>query len=171
MSTAVARKDTPCFTPECQGPGFSSDSKVIDIAIKRAVKHREESLSQDAHFKALLNELVVIVGNCFQQNWDGYNADPVTQSSVLEALTLLRSIKGRYTLPDELTAEPDGSIALDWYGPDNKTYSVSVNGHGNIIFSGRFPDGGSLFGVHPLSNKLPQTLAESIYRIKSTPLP
>ena len=170
MSTAVARKDSPCFTPECLGSGFSNDSKVIDIAIKRAAKHSHEALSQDAHFKVLLNELAMVVGNCSCDNWDGYGAQPIPRSAILEALTLLKLIKGLYyILPDEITAEPDGSIALDWYGTNNKVYSVSVGGNGSLVFSGRFADGGSLFGVHPFSNKLPETLADSIGRIKSTP--
>ena len=167
MSTAVARNDFPRITPESRGHGFSDDSKIISLHLRRAAIHRQKSLSQETQFRALANEIAAIATECVNDNWDGYNAQPILQPAISEVIGLLHLIRDQSRLPDEATAEPDGSISLDWHGQNNKTYSISVNGTGSLVFSGRFPDGGSLFGVEGYSCILPRIVTDAIVRIKN----
>lgn len=167
MSTAVARNHSTRLTPEFRGHGVSDDSKVISLHLRRTVRHRQESLTQEAHFTALANELAIIANECALENWDGYNAQPISPAAIREAIGLLYLVRDQSILPDESTAEPDGSISLDWYGANKKVYSISVNGKENLVFSGRFPDGGSLFGVEVFSTILPKAVTDSIARIKN----
>lgn len=72
----------------------------------------------DSKLRALFHE-------CSEANWDGYDAEPVSPLAANLAEEFILSLPDDIPLP-ELSAEPDGSISLDWIISRQCLYSLSL---------------------------------------------
>lgn len=73
---------------------------------------------------ALLAQLRHLATECQNANWDGYDAEPVTNEALALAASFLRALPSGFPLPD-LCVEPDGSVAMEWHFGRYKRFSAS----------------------------------------------
>ena len=90
---------------------------------------------------AVLIKLNILHLECKVENWDGYGARPIADKTIENALELAISLCGKGLPIPEFTPEPDGEIALEWYGDDNSVVSVSVAPSGQIAYAAVQSDG------------------------------
>lgn len=79
----------------------------------------------------LLDQLAELSHEYSEPDWDGEGAAAVSASTVFRAELFIRSLPESLQAP-ELSAEPDGAIALEWMPSRYKTFSISI-GEGNRI--------------------------------------
>lgn len=122
--------------------------------------HSSAALSkQPAH-----NELASVWYECNTPNWDGYDALPVEPLTVMNTYDFIEALPLGTPLPS-ISAEPDGSIALEWYRHPRWILSVSIHSTRTIYYA-------ALFGVEntrgsmPLFDELPATILNLIQRVQ-----
>lgn len=72
-----------------------------------------------------LNRLYELAAECAEVDWDGCDAEAVSQSAVEHSAHFIRRLPEELPLP-EISVEPDGEIAFDWSPTPAQTFSVSI---------------------------------------------
>ncbi|MGM7318918.1 hypothetical protein [Idiomarina sp. ST10R2A5] len=98
----------------------------------------------------LVDELFTLFVHCRKSNWDGFDARPVSESTVAKSLELIIALNSEEAAACELTAEPDGDIAFDWSSESGEIFSISVNENGTLNYAGHFSDKNKVYGVTDL---------------------
>ena len=80
-------------------------------------------------------ELNTVFNECSKENWDGYNAVPISKSVYLNAKKLLTMLPSSFPEPDILP-EPDGSIGLEWHKEPDVSFMISVNSTNELYYAG-----------------------------------
>lgn len=117
---------------------------------------------QKQNRKRLNQELEEVFSECSQANWDGYGAKPITNFTHREAEIFLDGLPVILPSP-HIVPQPDGGVAFEWSGEENKTFVASLNGDGLIYFSWYFgsPESGGS-GREKLSENIPRHITRHI---------
>jgi len=70
-----------------------------------------------------LSQLQKLATDCADEDWDGYGAKPISIEAILRTEDFLRCLPNNIPIP-EATAEPDGSISLDWVYSQSRSLSI-----------------------------------------------
>ncbi len=132
----------------------SSDIDVCELPIKGAVNWTEVTL----------NELDELFEECSEQNWDEYEAVPISHETYSEAIKLVNLLPASYPQPD-ISPEPDGGIGFEWYKEKGYTFVISVYGKNAISFAGIFGRGNEIHGTEIFNNIVPSFIHESLKRL------
>lgn len=108
----------------------------------------------------------VIVENC-KPGWDGHDAKALSVSLLPKALKLSKKLDQFNTLP-EITPEPDGEIALEWFGNDGSTFSISIGKDNKLRYAGLFPHNNKVYGVEDLDSPNEKILSGYIQKVISS---
>jgi len=101
---------------------------------------------------AVANQFLKIQQECSSEGWDGYDAKRVEDKILGNAISFVNSLDEKIPIP-EICPEPDGEIAVEWYGENKSTISISI-GVGDIInYAAIFPDQHKANGTDALKNE------------------
>ena len=81
-----------------------------------------------------INELDDVRWDCSRPGWEGYQAAPVSEEAIENALRFLESLPGETGEPS-VAAEPDGSISFEWHHDPYHTLSVSITSHAELYYA------------------------------------
>jgi hypothetical protein len=98
------------------------------------VGNGESSVALFGDKAAALDQLEQLAAECSEQGWDGYDAQPVSGIAKLNAEHFIRMLPDRFPLP-EFSAEPDGSISLDWIKSRNSVFTLSIGDNDRVAFA------------------------------------
>ena len=108
---------------------------------KRIVEMREEIRSHLLASYVLRNtaertlmELDEVRAEASQGGWNGYDALPLNPSAYVFARAFLNALPTTAPLP-QVSADPDGEVALDWIFGERKALSVSIGSTGRCTFA------------------------------------
>ena len=85
-----------------------------------------------------------------KKNWDGEDADPVSQSAVDAALKVAAKLTDSVETP-EIAADPHGNVEFDWNLENGTMFTISVGHSGEIAISGLNPGKARLRGLEEKS--------------------
>lgn len=111
--------------PAPQHAAVADEAGVIREKALDVSKHIERSWVLFGSKKDALDRLYELAAECAEADWDGYDAEAVSQSAVEHSAYFIRRLPEDLPLP-EISVEPDGEIALDWSPTPTQTFSVSV---------------------------------------------
>ena len=114
---------------------------------------------------AILIGLGGLYSRCRDRDWDGYDADPVTEEHIISALKLVKVVIDAGLPMPEFGAEPDGVVVLDWYGANRSVISISVDLSGQLDWASVLPDGSRVRGSTTFKGKLDDTIKQAIQDI------
>jgi hypothetical protein len=142
--------------------GVSEDAVELQVKIMRLSSDEPQSMILDK--QKLLQELYEVFRECSEVNWDNYGARATNLDFFSEALRFLKTLPLTLTRP-ELTVDPDGEIAFEWYGDrSRRVFSVSVGSNNELTYAGIFgsskSNGNEYFG-----DELPKTILDNIRRV------
>jgi hypothetical protein len=101
---------------------------------------------------SIANQYLKIWQECLVEGWDGYDAKPVEERILENLIQFVDALDKDIPIP-ELCPEPDGEIAVEWYGKNKSTISISI-GVGDIInYAAIFPDQLKANGTDSLKNE------------------
>lgn len=113
--------------------------------------------------KEVLRELNEVYEGTSSPDWDGYEAEPVTEDNYQAAITFLKALPEDFPAP-EIAADPDGEISLEWYTDKTKTFSVSI-GRDTLTYAGLLgPE--QPHGTEPFKGEIPEVILQYIRRFK-----
>ena len=103
----------------------SSEAQAIRQAVSALAERAEQSQALFGEKAAALTQLYQLAADCAQTDWDGSGANEIEPLAVWYAEEFIRALPDFIPLP-EFTAEPDGSVSLDWICSRNRMFSISV---------------------------------------------
>ncbi len=112
-----------------------------------------------------LGEALEALGEVYEEcseNWDGYGASAVGLDTYLESRRFLQLIPTTLPFP-EITIEPDGEIAFEWYEGPRMILSVSVGSDNALTYAGLFGIN-KTHGMEYFGDELPATILSNLQR-------
>jgi|CXWL01.1.fsa_nt_gi hypothetical protein len=152
------------FSPETEG--VSNPAKDTSAAAHVAMDHFTKTISNRNPWDRLKEELLSVFLKCSQQGWDGYDATPLSDIALKRAMEYVSSLPKEILLP-EVTPEPDGEVALEWYGKNGSVFSISFGESDTISYAGLFSDNTKAHGVERLDSPNKKILEKFITRALS----
>jgi len=141
--------------------GFvSDDSETYEDIIEIEVVADSTDLGTQ-QMGAALGE---IYKECSSPNWDGYDAQPISNAAYFEAMKLISLLPEEYDNP-EIIPEPTGEIAFEWYRGKRFVFVISVGGHSLISYAGLFGSSSKIHGSEYLGDTFPSTIAYNISKL------
>lgn len=153
-------------TMDLPGFGLSEESLLLRSQYVEGI-HTDSKTAQAGRYKRIsevLEKLIDIYSDCSDAGWDGYNAQVIGESALIDAANLYSILPTDVENP-EVTPEPDGGIGFEWYINNWNTLSLSVQGDKIIVYSGLFGGNDTDHGHKPLTDKLHPTLNQLIHRL------
>ena len=111
-----------------------------------------------------LQQLDRVYDECSEPAWDGYEADPISLDTYLEARKLLSMIPVSLPQP-EISAEPDGEIGFEWYKDRYSVFVVSVGGNNILTYAALFGKDCKANGTEFLGRALPPSIVPNVKRV------
>ena len=112
-------------------------------------------------------QLVQTLNDLFKQcsvpGWDGYGAKPIDKESYYESLRFIQYLPDFLPNP-EVTIEPDGEIAFEWFNSKRRVFSVSVSRNGELAYAGLLGYN-KTHGTEFFGDELPKTILDNIQRV------
>jgi len=143
---------------DCLGFRSFGSTGVSDVAtqVEQAV---EESLNHylESRLEVLVPEIVSLHGVS-----DGASI-PVDEHTVLAAVQFAYSLPRFGPMP-EVSADPDGEVSFDWFGPSGEMFSVSVNKNKRLAYAGWFGEMSRIHGIEKLAESCPPQIVRGIQK-------
>ncbi len=112
----------------------SDPALVIREKARDAADHFEEAETHSPRVHASTQELWALQNECGESNWDGEDAVPLSRLAVEQTIHLLHLLPSHLPLP-EFTAEPDGSISVDWIVARHSLVSASIGTNNRVAYA------------------------------------
>jgi len=138
----LAISDISIGYPVHSGNGIASESEILEKLLDLFIENLKttESIGRFSELQNTLDELTEILKDCSQDNWDGYNAKPVSIDTYLEANDIIRNLNtsfSNFPMP-EILPEPDGDIAFEWNDQWGRSFVFSIDDNKTITYAGIF---------------------------------
>jgi hypothetical protein len=116
------------------GSAVSDEADQLRRAASDAADAIERSQALFGSKASVIAEIWQLARECTEPGWDGYDAKPVPIEVVGRAVALLRALPANIPMP-EVSAEPDGSIALEWHRSRHTVLSLSVGTENGLAYA------------------------------------
>jgi len=144
----------------CVSGGVSNEAKSIEQYLHEILRPSPGDSVLSGWRNRLKNIVRDIQKECSFQDWDGYDAKPISSQT---AQLMFRFIDN---LPDnifisEIVPEPDGNLAIEWNNGENVHFSVSLTSmeeHGIIIYAGYFGKHDKQYGENIYLDEIPASV-------------
>jgi hypothetical protein len=107
---------------------------MLAAIVEKTRMHLLASFSVRRGYESALNELEEARNEASVQGWNGYDARPMNPEAYSNAKIFLQSMPSTAPFP-EISADPDGDVALDWSFSPGKALSVSIGPSGRCTFA------------------------------------
>jgi hypothetical protein len=119
--------------------GFSREADYIDKEKKSLIDRLLETFSFGERERKIISLFNSSLSECVHDNWDGYNALPVSLMTYIKALIFLLTLPASVKLPD-ISSDPDGSVSMEWYRSPEWLFSLSIDADGKLDYAAIFGD-------------------------------
>jgi hypothetical protein len=109
------------------------------------------------------DELNFISEKCREANWDGYQAEPVSEDTYQLAGQLLKALPLGSSMP-VIGAEADGHLTMEWFRSPRRTLSVSISPAGELHYAALM-GASKAYGTEPFFGEVPEAIMNLINRI------
>ena len=118
-------------------------AETYAVYLLHSAPRRELALEHQEECNAAIRDLLITAG---KKNWDGEDAEPVTEDAVNFALKIVRKLPGNVA-PPEIFSDPEGNIEFDWHLDNGTMFTISVGRPGDLAISGLRPGKSKLSGM------------------------
>lgn len=161
MSAIAMDADLYCVSyPRSRGVGpEANEIQRQEIRIER------EAPGSGAKLRAAVAAIAAAFVECSAPDWDGHGAAPANLASARHAVLLLREVLLVVPEAPEVSIDPDGETALEWYRGPRRVFSVSIGPSGGLTYAGIFGES-KVHGVDPhVGEGLPREIRAGIQRV------
>jgi hypothetical protein len=162
--SAVALRIDSFFSPHTDR-GISDDAAVLLTRIKEVGKDISDTETLGKNYREALNALRACYNDCLTEDWAGEGAEPVMLADLLAAERFLRTLPTLLPRP-EVSVDPDGEFAFEWYNSDRDVLSVSIGRQGKISYAARFGKNRT-HGTEYFGDELPSVITANLERLFS----
>ena len=138
--------------------GVSPESRTIQQVLNDAKQHSRQPISRS--WQTFLKDTVRDFSQRYaHEGWDGYDANPISTTSMVAALQLIDKLPENIQEP-HVVPEPDGEIALEWRAGEDMLFSLTASGltliYAAVIGRNR------RYGEERFFDELPQVIEETL---------
>jgi len=137
--------------------GVSEESRKIREMLA-SISSQQRRLASLAWKDSLVEEISQIYRTCSEVGWDGYEAEPISKESVVQAAQLLQLLPNGVRSPSVVPV-PGGDISFQWHGEEHKDFTLGVSGQ-SLVYAGIFGGSSKAYGEERFSPVLPRTVVE-----------
>jgi hypothetical protein len=166
MTTATAilgRRPGPIVRPRSTA---QSEPASTLAAIREKIRdHLLDSYAVSGAIENALAELDSVCAGTTQEGWNGYGARRLSADAAYYARLFLQALPPSAPVP-EVSADPDGEIALDWQFAPGMALSVSIGAAGRCSFAwmrGRR----TYSGTEWVDDDIPTPIADALWQLAS----
>jgi len=138
------------FMPSTRG--MSDPARYTEKAAFDVIEHYTATLINEHPLERILDSLSGLLWDCSEANWDGYGANRISEKAVNNAMLYLSLLSKEIPVP-EVSPEPDGEVALEWFGSDGSVLSLSFGNNKLIRYAGVFSDESKVHGVERIDSE------------------
>lgn len=143
--------------------GTSETALFVSQQTEAGLDLLKNSVTFGLSSKKVLEELTLTFEECRESNWDGYQAEPVSDETYQLAVQLLKALPLGTSTP-AIGAEPDGHLTMEWYRSTHRTLSVSISPESEIHYAALVGTS-KAYGTEPFFGDVPETVMNLINRI------
>ena len=143
--------------------GVSEEASVLQGRIAMVLNRMLQSETLGEPISEALNALREVFEECSEDNWDGYGASAISINTYLESRRFLQILPTTIPIP-EITAEPDGEIAFEWFIKPRRILSVSVGSDRILTYAGIFGIN-KTHGTEYFGDELPAAILSNLQRL------
>lgn len=144
-------------------PGTSNEARYVAETARAAHRHLNESNGLGLRRQEALDELIAVAQERKGPNWDGYDAEPISEDACKLAYRFLEALPPGVPMPS-IGAEPDGDLTLEWYHSPHHTLSVSVSSEGDLHYSALVGPN-KAYGTEAFFGEVPEAILDLIRRV------
>ncbi len=138
-----------------------SESAEKLILIREGIRqHLLASYTVRREAERALDELAQVQSEAARSGWNGYQAKPVTLWACVHAKLFIEALPTTAPAP-EVSADPDGDVALDWVFGRRKALSVSIGPTGRCTFAWMLGHR-TYRGTDWLNDGIPETISRAL---------
>jgi hypothetical protein len=145
----------------------SLEANIVREVGSILIQNAETSHSLFGVKASMISEILALVDECEEENWDGEGAKAIDDRVAGRAVSLIRALPAGVRMP-EIAPEVDGRISLDWILTQHSFFSISVgpsnrlpfawvdgseSGHGVARFDGSKMPLRICFGIQSIINR------------------
>ena len=112
----------------------SLPAHVVQRSVVEIEQNKEDSISLFGEKSQALSALAEVAAEASDDDWDGYGAFPLMPEGVELAKSFIRALPVNISMPT-FSPEPDGEVALEWYGGKNSIFSLSFGVGGRLAYA------------------------------------
>lgn len=143
--------------------GVSDTARELLASVSAAFDGLREPISLGGELWDAVAALHDVASDCSESDWDGYGAEPVDVDAVDLTLDFLFSLPTTIPSP-EISVDPDGMVALDWFKGERDMFSVRLSGSGEVFFAGKYGRS-RIHGSEPFLDVIPSALLDGLGRL------
>jgi hypothetical protein len=128
--------------------GLSESSRALYVVERSIADSRIQTNLHLGRWARIYDAIIELKTLASVEGWDGEGSLPVSSDAISVTEQLLENLPSQLPLP-EFGADSEGEVALDWFGPQKQSLSLSIDKNGRILFAGRV-------GAQPVRGKIPQ---------------
>jgi len=113
---------------------------------------------------AALDELNKAADECSTENWDGYNALPLTKSSYMESFEFIKMLP-LWTPLASIGGTPDGEVAFEWQH-GHSAMILTLSGAGKVVYAAILNGRRKFHGEEPFIDEIPTTITDFLNEFK-----
>jgi len=147
---AIDQRGYGCGDERTAGAGPYS-SRIAEVASK-ALEHFKRASVNKTLLDVFEEDIERLLAEYNSSDWDGLGSVEISPLAAASAVYFFKRT-GAFVEYPELTPEPDGDIALEWYGEAGSILSVSFNDKGEMVYAGSFLNGEKAHGVERVSSE------------------
>jgi len=110
--------------------GLSQDAALVGSLITNV----QISISNTVSYGNPSNQLTNLFSECSSEGWDGYGATAIHTDTFRNASRFLQSLPF-YLLSPDISPEPDGHVAFEWYYEPRRVVTISISPEGYLHFA------------------------------------
>ena len=112
----------------------SQEAQAVRESASAVVESVERSIALFGDKAVAISQIRALANECCEAGWDGNDAAPIAPYTVIRAEDFIRALPVNFLLP-EFSAEPDGSIALDWMEARTRVFTLSVGQSDRLAYA------------------------------------
>lgn len=164
MSTLCIDRSSMQYIPFADNSkGSSEASEKLSEILRHTITDLRKASTWNIHHQAI-DDLVDTYDECSNENWDGYNAVPISANTYNDALRFINALSSSLPSP-EIVPEPTGEVGFEWNFGKDLVFVASVDGTNRITYAGLLGKGNKTHGIEVFNGSIPQTIVDKIKRI------
>jgi hypothetical protein len=116
------------------GSAISAEARAVRRAATEVAVSTERSMVLFGEKAMALSQLAALAAECADGGWDGDDAIGIDPIAVRSTERFVRALPDDLPLP-EFTADPDGSVSLDWIRAPHRLFSLSIGDSDRLAYA------------------------------------